>query len=423
MEADLFVVACAVVAFGLLAGRLEGSPLTMPIVFTAIGILVAPDVLGIVDFEVSDEGVGVLAEATLVVVLFTDASRMDLRTIARHHRLAQRLLVAGLPLAIVVGAGVGLLLFPDMPVAAVALLAATLAPTDAALGQAFVSDEAVPGRIRQTLNVESGLNDGLAVPFITVLIDVARDEAGSVMGYVGLFAQLVGLGVVAGAAVGAAGGALLARASARGFTTPTTERLSTIALAVAAYSGAELVGGNGFVAAFVAGLVIALAARELVESCGAFAEAEGHLLALITFLLFGTIAVDVVADVTWEVIVYALASLLLVRPIAVALATARTGVDRATVAYLAWAGPRGLASIVYAVLIAETAGVEGSEEVFTIAAATILLSIALHGSSAAAVSRRYAEIERPHDAPEHHDVPAMPMRLPARRGAGAASAR
>ena len=420
MEGPILAIALAILAFGLLAGRLEGSPLTMPMAFTAIGLLLAPGVLGVLDLDVSTEAVSVLAEAALVVVLFTDASRMDLGTVVRHHALAQRMLVIGLPLAIVVGTGVGLILLPDLPVAAVALLAATLAPTDAALGQAFVANESVPARIRQTLNVESGLNDGLAVPFITVLLDIAREDAGSVLGYVGLFLSLVGIGVAAGVLAGGLGGRVLARAAASGSTTATTQRLATVAIAAIAFAASELVGGNGFVAAFSAGLVVGSTARSLLPQTAVFAEAEGQLLTLLTFLLFGTIVVvDVLGELTWQIVAYALASLLVVRPAAVALALVGSGVSRGTVAFLGWAGPRGLASIVYAVLIAEAADVPGREVVFLIAAWTILLSIYLHGVSAAPLSERYARyVGRSHDAdrPERRTLPELPVRLPPRRG-------
>ncbi|WP_110649763.1 cation:proton antiporter [Salinicola peritrichatus] len=418
MEANIFVVALAVLAFGMLAGRLQSSPLTMPIVFTTAGIVLGPGVLGIIHFDVHNETISALAEAALVVVLFTDASRMDLRKVLKEHTLALRLLGFGLPLAVLVGTGAGLLLLPTLSIAAVALLAATLAPTDAALGQAFVGNQTVPQRIRQTLNVESGLNDGLAVPFITVLLDVARHETGSALGYVGLFVSLVGIGIAVGVAVGWLGGRILEWSASRDWATDTTQRLATISLAAVAFAGSELLGGNGFVAAFSAGLVVGTSARSLLPRTTGFAEAEGQLLTLVTFLLFGTIMViDVLGDASWRVIVYALISLFVVRPIAVAISLLGTGLSPASVGFLGWAGPRGLASIVYAVLIAETAGVPGADLVFIVAAWTILLSIYLHGLSSAPLSARYGAYtrrSRDQSSPEHQDSAGLPLRLPAR---------
>ncbi|SFH84009.1 cation:proton antiporter [Modicisalibacter xianhensis] len=418
MDANVFVVALAVLLFGLLAGRLQGTPITMPMVFTAVGLLLGPGMLGVIHFDVENETVSLLAEAALVVVLFTDASRMDLRTVWKEHSLALRLLAIGLPLALLIGTGAGMLLLPELSLGAVALLAATLAPTDAALGQSFVNNTSVPQRIRQTLNVESGLNDGLAVPFITILLDVARHQTGGAWGYAELFVSLVGIGIGIGILVGWLGGRVLEWSASRDWATETTQRLATISLAAIAYAGAELLGGNGFVAAFTAGLAVGTSARTLLPRTTGFAEAEGQLLTLITFLLFGTImVVDVFGDVSWRIIAYALVSLFLVRPVAVALSLVGARLSLGSVSFIGWAGPRGLASIVYTVLIAEAAGVPGAELVFVVAAWTILLSIYLHGLSAASLSERYARhtTRRHHSAPEHRETTELPVCLPARR--------
>ncbi len=415
MEHNILVVAVAVLAFGLLAGRLRGTPVTAPMVFTAAGLLVGQAALGILDIGVDNGVISGLAEATLVVVLFTDASRMDLRTVAREHSLALRLLVAGLPLAIVVGLGAGMLLLPALPLAAAGLLAVTLAPTDAALGQSFVDSPSVPQRIRQTLNVESGLNDGLAVPFLTVLLDVALHQADSAWSYAVLLARLVGVGVAVGLVVGWVGGRVLTWSATKDWATESTQRLGTLALAAVAYAGSGLLGGNGFVAAFVAGLAVGTTARSLLKGTTAFAEAEGQLLTLVTFLLFGSVvAAQVLGAISWPVLAYALASLLVVRPVAVAVSLLGSGVAPATSAFIGWAGPRGLASIVYAVLIAE-AGPPGGDLVFIVAAWTILASIVLHGVSAAPVSNRYGgwmRRRRGDEVPEQHRVSALPLRLP-----------
>ncbi|GAB2793691.1 cation:proton antiporter [Halomonas shantousis] len=418
MDANIFIVALAIFAFGLLAGKLKGSPLTLPMAFTAAGLLLGPGMLGVLDLEIQNEAISTLAEATLVLVLFTDASRIPLRTVLKEHDLALRLLTLALPLAVLIGTAVGMLLLPSLPVAAVALLAATLAPTDAALGQSFVSNPAVPTRIRQTLNVESGLNDGLAVPFITILLDIARHDTGSPISYVGLFAELVGLGIGVGVLVGWLGGRILQWCARHAWTTPTTQRLATISLAAIAYAGSELCGGNGFVGAFTAGLAVGTSARSLLPRTTGFAEAEGQLLTLITFLLFGTVMVANVLDgLSWQVMLYALASLLVIRPLAVAIALLGSGLAPSTVGFIGWAGPRGLASIVYAVLIAEATGVPGTSLIFVTAAWTILFSIYLHGFSAAPLSVWYGAHTRrlrDHREPEHRQVSELPLRLPGR---------
>lgn len=415
---DILVVALAVLAFSVLAGRLGGTPVTMPMIFTTAGILLGPALLDVVRLDPRDELVSVLAEATLVVVLFTDASRLDLRTVLREHSMALRLLLVGLPAAVLIGTGAGWLLLPGLPLVALAVLAATLAPTDAALGQSFVESPSVPSRIRQTLNVESGLNDGLAVPFVVILIDVALDRTGSLADYAVLLAQIVGLGFLVGGLSGWLGGRLLSWAHDRSWTTAASLRLGVVAVAGAAYSAAEVLGGNGFVAAFVAGIVVGATARPVLEHTTTFARSEGQLLALLTFLLFGVAIVgDILADLEWRYVVYALASLLVVRMLATALALLGSGVSAATVLYVGWAGPRGLASIVYAVLVVTTAGLPMSEEIFVVAGWTILLSVYLHGLSAAWVSRRYgASVEQgSRDRPEHRHTSHLPLRLPHRQ--------
>ncbi len=420
MDVNLLVVALAVLAFGVLAGRLSGTSVTMPMIFTGAGLLLGSSVLGILDLGVGSDVVSALAEATLVVVLFTDASRMELRTVLRQHSLALRLLVLGLPLAIAVGLGAGALLLPAVPLATLVVLAVVLAPTDAALGQSFVSDDSVPARVRQTLNVESGLNDGLAVPFLTIALDLALRQTAAPSSYAGLLLQLVGLGIAAGIATGWLGGRLLEWSAARDWTTPTAQRLATIALAAIAYAGAELVGGNGFVAAFTAGLVVGTTARSLLPRTQEFSETEGQLLTLVTFLLFGAVVLgDVLPEIDGRTVAYAGASLLLVRPAAVALSLLGSGVRLRTVAFIGWAGPRGLASIVYAVIVADSAGVPGAREVFVVASTTILASIVLHGVSAAPLSARYGAAMSSvggSGAPEHARVPhQLPLRHRRRR--------
>ena len=420
VEIDILLISLAVLGFALLAGRLGGTPVTMPMLFAGAGLLLGKYGLGVVDVGLDSESVSVLAEVALVAVLFTDASRMHLGSVLRQHVIAVRLLTVGMPLAMVFGAVAGMVLYPDLPFMTVALLAVALAPTDAALGQSFVTNDAVPTRIRQALNVESGLNDGLALPFLLVLVDLARSEAGDVWHYVWLFVAMVGFGTLAGAVTGWLGGKLLTWSARHDWTTETTQRLGTLAIAAIAYAAAESIGGNGFVAAFVAGLTIGTTARSLLGTTSIFAETEGQLLTLLTFLFFGAVvAGGVLFDLTWQTAAYAALSLLVVRPLATVVALIGSRLSWRSVAFVGWAGPRGLASIVYAVLIAGAGRITGADEVFNVAAWTIVFSILLHGLSAAPLSRRYGhyvDTALPTDAPERQDVDELPVRLPLRRG-------
>jgi len=418
VDVDILVIALSVLGFALLAGRLSGTPLTMPMLFTGAGLLLGGHGLGLVNIGVDSEAVSVLAEVTLVVVLFTDASRIHLGAVLRQHAVALRMLVVGMPLAMLLGTLVGVVLLPDLPLLTVAVLAVVLAPTDAALGQSFVTAEAVPQRVRQALNVESGLNDGLALPFLLVLIDLSRAEASGVWHYLGLFVAMVGLGSLFGAVTGWLGGRVLTWSTERGWTTDTTQRLGTLALAAVAYASAETVGGNGFVAAFVAGLTVGTTARSLLKSTTIFAETEGQLLTLLTFLLFGAVVAGDLTELTWQIAAYAALSLVAVRPLATAVALVAARLSSRTVAFLGWAGPRGLASIVYAVLVVDVGGVPGAETVLNVAAWTILLSVLLHGLSAAPLSRLYGHyVDRslPMNAPERQEVTNLPVRLPPHR--------
>ena len=418
---DVLVIAAVVVVFGLVSDELRGRPVTPPMLFTLGGLVLGGGALGLLRVGVSNELLRVLAEATLVVVLFSDASRMRVGDVRRHHALALRLLLVGIPLAILLGTAVALPLFSALGVASAGLLAAVLAPTDAALGQAVVSQESVPIRIRQTLNVESGLNDGLSVPFITLLSSIAGHREASPLGFVSLFVRQVGIGVAVGAAVGLAGGWVLARAVAARWTTEPSQRLAALAFAALAYAAATIAGGNGFIATFTAGLLVTVFGSEVLGGVRVFAEAEGLLLGLVTFLVFGAAVVtDVLGDLSWRVALYALVSLAVVRPAAVALSLLRSGVRPLTVAFVGWFGPRGLATIVFALLVVDSAGIGDRALIFTVASWTVIASVFLHGLTAAPAAARYGRRMAKRRGPEHEDVPELPTRLHARAPAGGA---
>ncbi len=381
---ELLLVAVSVLAFALVSGRLSLSPVTAPMVFTSIGLLVGTGGLGWFDLELGDEAVSILVEATLVLVLFTDAIRIDLRALRRDAALPGRLLGIGMPLTIAAGAGAALLLVPSVGVAEAFLLAAVLAPTDAALGQAVVSDPRLPVRVRQALNVESGLNDGIAVPVVTVLLAlVVAEETGGASDWAALAAEQVGFGVLVGVGVGLLGGKLLdARASA-GAVEGVYRQLAALAIAVAAYSLSSLVGGNGFIAAFTAGLAFGQVARAHCSNVQDFSEDEGELLSAITFVIFGAVVAGPVLDhLSWQVALYALASLTVVRMLPAWVALIGSGTLLETRLFLGWFGPRGLASILFALLVAQETQSAAGETIVTVAAWTVLISVFAHGMTA-----------------------------------------
>ncbi len=391
--APVAVIAALVVGYGLLSSRLYSWSITGPLVFAVAGLLLGPSVAGLVAGDISTATVEVLAEATLVMVLFTDATRIDLRRLLDQIALPLRLLVVGLPLTLLLGTAAAVWLFPDLQIWEAALLAAILTPTDAALGAAVVSDERVPARVRQALNVESGLNDGLMVPVITMLGALAAAEfAGrGPSSWVGLVVQQIGVGGVGGALVGGVGAWLLVRAAARGWVQGAARELTTVGIGVAAYAGVDVLGGNGFVAAFVAGLAFGHVARDHCGMVADFAEEEGNLLTLLTFLLFGVVLLGpALTEVTPAALGYAVLSLTAVRMVPVAVSMVGVGLRLPTLGYLGWFGPRGLASILFMIVVVEEAADLEGTNLLTVASLTVAGSVLLHGLTAVPLAGRYA---------------------------------
>jgi NhaP-type Na+/H+ or K+/H+ antiporter len=404
---DLLVIAAFVVAYGLVSGRLAGTVVTPPMLFVAFGLATGSSALGLLELDLDNEAVRVLAEATLVLVLFTDAARIDLRVLRREYHLPARLLGVGLPLTVALGALVAFVLFDGLEVWEAAVLAAVLAPTDAALGQVVVTSPDVPLRVRQGLNVESGLNDGIALPAVTVLVAAAasaEDLGGP--GSWGVFAaEQVGYGILAGLLVGLLGGRLIDAAASRGWMSEAFRQGSTLGVAAAAYALSESVGGNGFIAAFTGGLAFGTVARGVCQGVYDFTEEEGQLLTLLTFLVFGAAIVGPRLDeLTWQVGAYAVLSLTVVRMLPVALSLLGSRLRADTVLFLGWFGPRGLASILFGLLVVEESGVAGADTIFLVVTWTVLLSVLAHGVSAAPAARTYARRIAAHRV----DRPGMP---------------
>lgn len=433
MEAMGFaVVGFAVLAYGLVSRTAEDSIVTPPMVFTALGFAVSGAALGWIDFKLDRELVHLLAEVTLLLVLFTDASRIDLKLLRREHTLPVRLLGIGLPLCILLGALAALPMFPTLGIWGALVLAVILAPTDAALGQAVVTSEKVPVRIRQALNVESGLNDGIALPVLLLFLSIAAATSGGQMaghggaerdalGWAVFVLQQIGLGPVAGVLVGWIGAKALQAAHRAGLVTLVFLKLSALALAILAFGAAELVHGNGFIAAFVAGLVMGNVARDICPRLHEFGETEGQLLGLLTFLVFGGLMLPgVVAGWTWMMLLYAVLSLTVLRIVPVALSLIGTGVKHSTCFFIGWFGPRGIASILYALLILEAASFPGRELIVGTMALTVVLSILLHGITAVPFAALYGRAldrmaAREEAMAEHQAVEPMPVRFQASR--------
>jgi NhaP-type Na+/H+ or K+/H+ antiporter len=411
---DLAVLAAVLFGVGIVSRRLERWAITAPMAFVTAGIVLGPDVLDVTDLELTSETGLLIAEVALVIVLFADAARIDLRSLRGNQNLPARLLGIGMPLTIGLGVLVGALLLGQIEFWEAAIVAAVLAPTDAALGQVVVSSERVPQRIRQALNVESGLNDGLAIPFLFLFVGLSVSEADlSATGWLGFAARQIGLGVLIGVAIGIVGGALYRHAVQRRWITGTFEQLALVGLAIGAWALADEAGGSGFICAFVAGLTTG----RITDSCGErildFTEDEGQLLNLGVFYIFGVSAIGFLDAAGWEVVLYGVLSLTLIRGLPVALSMIGSGLQRSSISFLAWFGPRGLASIILAlVVVDEEPGLPALDVVLAAMTVTVLASVYAHGFSGRPLVRAYSRrlATGPREAAEHEAVVESPIR-------------
>jgi sodium/hydrogen antiporter len=359
--------------------------------FTTAGLLVGP-ALGLLDLRLESEQVKLLAEITLTLVLFADASRISLRALRREFAVPLRLLGIGLPLTIVAGTLVGALVIPGISLAEAAVLAVVLACTDAALGQAVVTDQRIPSRVRQGLNVESGLNDGLCVPIFFIAIAVAEADAGTSSGHAAtnLVLEQIGYGLLGGIPAGIIGALALRFSARRKLIELHWMQILTVASALLSAGIASALGGSIFIAAFSGGFVFGALRLEAGGQVSKLVDEGGELFDAMTFIVFGAVILGPVLDeLTWRVVLYAVLSLTVVRMLPVALALLGTGARRATMAFLGWFGPRGLASIVFAVILIDDAHLPHLRTLVLTIAATIALSVYAHGLTANPLTERY----------------------------------
>jgi len=388
----LAVVAAVVAGYALVSGRLERTPITAAIVFLSAGVAFGNKGLGWIDLGTRSEPVRLLAEATLTMVLFADASRIDLPALRREYLVPVRLLGIGLPLTIVAGGALAAASFGALSFGEVLLLAIILAPTDAALGQAVVTDPRLPSRIRQGLNVESGLNDGICVPLLFIALAIADTEADtkSAHGAVALVAEAIGYGLLFGVVCGGAGALLLRYARGRGLVEASWIQVVPLATAALSYGLAAPLGGSGFIAAFVAGFTFG-ALRPSGDEVTGLLEELGELANATTFIVFGAAFVGpVLAGLTWTAALYGVLSLTVVRMLPVALAFAGTRARVQTIAFLGWFGPRGLASIVFTVIVLDEGKLPDAATITVVVVFTIVLSVYAHGLTARPLTARYA---------------------------------
>ena len=422
MKWALVIVALALLGVAAVSRRLTGTPLTPAIVFVAVGLLVGPEVLDGIDVESSSSTVRTLAEATLALVLFCDASRIDLGHLRLEVGVPVRLLGIGLPLTIALGvlAAVGIL--GQLSLEEAVILAVVLAPTDAALGQAVVTEPRIPGRIRQGLNVESGLNDGICVPLLFAAVAVADVESDIAEGRSAatLLLEEIGYGVVGGVVGGLVVAAIVIYAGRRDLIADSWRQVIPAAGAALAYGTAAALGGSGFIAAFVAGMTFRLVLRRDPEQLNEFSEEVGGVLNGVTFVFFGAILLGpALGELSWELALYAVLSLTLVRMLPVAIAMLGTRARAPTLGFLGWFGPRGLASIVFAVIVVEESNLPHEHLIVLAIYLTVGLSVFAHGLSAAPLAARYARWYEQHPRDKAPPMESAPTAVTRTRGPAA----
>jgi NhaP-type Na+/H+ or K+/H+ antiporter len=419
MSWQLAIVGLAVLVVAGSSKRLTNTPVTPAMVMVALGVLAGPLVLDDLNAGPTSTTVRVLAEATLAVVLFSDSSRIDLRALRREASIPVRLLGVGLPLTIAVGALIAAGLFGYFSLSEALVLGVILAPTDAGLGAAVVTDPRLPQRVRQSLNVESGLNDGICVPLLLIVLATASG-AGAPVDPLGVIGEEIGYGLIGGVAAGLLAGYVVVLAGRRDLIEDQWRQVIPVASATLAFGVAEALGGSGFIAAFVAGMLYGLITHPEGAATMGFIEETGGLLDAVTFLVFGAILLGPTLEVlSWQIVVYGLLSLTVVRMLPVAIALWGSHARAPTVAFIGWFGPRGLASIVFAVFVEDTHQAQ-STSILTATYFTVGLSVLLHGLSAAPLVTRYVgwyEAAKRHPTMENepayeHRVRGGPAPLP-----------
>jgi len=389
-----FALACfaaLLFVYSLISEKVERLSLSGPIVFVAVGVALGP--LGLEWFNPSvNFGNGkLLIDLTLALFLFVDAAGANLSVLRKNWRIPGRMLLLGLPLTMLLGAILAMMLFPEFSVFEAAILGVMLAATDAALGKAVVTNQGVPAHLREGLSAESGLNDGLAVPFL--LLFIALEQGSAVRGEgvaLELLAEEVGIGLAVGAVLSLIAAKVVRLAREAGWLGHVWKRMSVPALAILIFAVAQGLHGSGYIAAFVGGLCFRAAMREDVHAMLLPAEGAGEVLAMTAWVLFAMMLLPAaLPHVGRSEVIYAVLSLTVIRMMPIILSLTGTGQPMANKAFLAWFGPRGLASLAFATIVWS----EQIPEAGTVVAVTILtvgISLVVHGVTARPFASRLA---------------------------------
>ena len=398
---QVVAISAGIVAWALVSRRLDKTSITLPMIFVGLGYALGESGTGLLDLRINNALLQGFAEITLVLVLFTDAAGVRLGSLRKNAAIPARMLFIGMPLTIALGTAVAQWVSPQAPIVLALLTAAILTPTDAALAQSILSSPKVPPQLRQAINVESGLNDGLAAPVIILAAILTAQITGTNFDDAPKhLSEFIALQLCLGPLLGIVTGYSLARlldwAIARDYVSAPGRGIAVLAGAVLCFSGAELVGGNGFIAAFVGGLTLGNTLKSEHEFIVEFMESEGQILTMLTFIIFGAVLMPVgLAHATWKTAALAICFLSFVRMLPIWISLWGTGLPQSHKLTLGWFGPRGLASILFALLIEDQFNLPGFDEVLACVVLTVLFSIVLHGASAEPISAWLGRQQRP----------------------------
>jgi NhaP-type Na+/H+ or K+/H+ antiporter len=371
--------------YSLVAGRLERTPITGPIVYLSFGLVVGPLGLGWLDLDVDRQELRVLADMTLALVLFIDAANANMSVLKKHAAIPVRMLLFGLPMTIALGVVTGMLLFEQLGFWELAVLATMLTATDAALGKAVITNKAVPERIREGLNVESGLNDGICVPLLFVFIILAEARGAEGQGaslVLSYMVQEIGIGLVVGLSLSALAAWLMKWCWVRGWISEVWMQLPVIMLAILCFTVAQSLHGSGYIAAFAGGILFGILAKQETHKLVLSAEGMAETLAMFTWIIVGAVFINKTYQfMSWQVLAYAVLSLTVVRMLPMFLSLTGTGEKVDSKLFLGWFGPRGFASIVFGIIVLNTT-LPGAHQMAIVVVCTVILSAILHGLTA-----------------------------------------
>lgn len=382
---NILVFASFVLIYSLIARRMEKTIISGPFLTIIVGLITGPLLLNLINMKVGIEGYRIIAELALALVLFNDAANTNIKELMKNVSIPVRLLAIGLPMTIGLGMVGGLIIFKGFSWIELGILATILAPTDAALGKAVVTNPSVPVKIRESLNVESGLNDGICVPVLFFLIALFTAQTGEGVKFPSgliLFIEEIGIGLISGLLITFLVDRLVNYAENHHGISKSWKTIVIIALSFSCFAAAQIAGGSGFIACFSGGLMYGVINRKYKHDLLQGSEGAGDTLTMITWVIFGSVVVaDNLLYFTWEVILYAFLSLTLIRMIPVLLSLINTGISWKEKIFISWFGPRGLASIVFAIIVFDVK-LPHKEIIILTTVCTILLSIILHGFTA-----------------------------------------